>query len=275
MSSLVPDHQHAMLEVLAEQKDMQVLYLKSSDSIGLDDLFSKLDSIRSNNPEILLHLTLFSHETGLPLSLVIDKLKQGASIQSLALYTPDLGKHIDPLMEALKDNERLKCLNLFWHGPPNPIPDGFVPVENSHVAAVAEMLKKNSTLWSLNLGNWDIKRTGFQQKAEALKVNRKLENLDLSDNVLAGRDLDALLEGMEGNESIERVYIQNKFKELTRQHKEQLRQSEIINVIPEYSSIGGRNDPEKQIIPGVMHTLRKSRSAVQSVAEPQKMKLTS
>ncbi|RXH79658.1 hypothetical protein DVH24_040805 [Malus domestica] len=100
---------------------------------------------------------------------------------------------------VLQSNVMLKTLNLSG----NPIGD-----EGAKGArAIAEMLKKNSTLRVLELNNNMIDYSGFTSLAGALAENNTLRNIHLNGNYGGALGANALAKGLEGNKSLRELHL--------------------------------------------------------------------
>ncbi|KAG0014464.1 hypothetical protein BGZ82_001746 [Podila clonocystis] len=101
------------------------------------------------------------------------------------------GKKIGKLAEALKTNSTLTTLDLEGNS-----------IGENRAQALAEALKTNSTLTTLNLSSNAIGENGAQALAEALKTNSTLTTLDLGFNAIGENGAQALAEALKTNATL-------------------------------------------------------------------------
>ncbi|KAF9536939.1 hypothetical protein EC957_009343, partial [Mortierella hygrophila] len=102
-----------------------------------------------------------------------------------------LAKELVPLAEALKTNSTLTTLDLQYN-----------KIGSYEVEVMAEALKTNSTIITLYLGNNSIGDSGAQALAEALKTNSTLINLSLDHNSIGDNGAQALSEALKTNSAL-------------------------------------------------------------------------
>ncbi|KAK3819060.1 MAG: hypothetical protein J3R72DRAFT_529307 [Linnemannia gamsii] len=98
---------------------------------------------------------------------------------------------LEPLAEALKTNSTLTTLNLRGNS-----------IGHNGAKALAEALKTNSTLTTLDLWNNSIGSDGAKALAEALKTNSTLTTLNLNRNSIGGDGAKALAEALKTNSTL-------------------------------------------------------------------------
>ncbi|KAF8925261.1 hypothetical protein BGZ47_003403, partial [Haplosporangium gracile] len=106
-------------------------------------------------------------------------------------------KELEPMAEALKTNSTLTTLDL---------QDS--KIGSYEAQALSEALKTNSTLTTLNLQGNSIGHTGAQALSEALKTNSTLTNLNLSNNSIGDTGAQALSEALKTNSTLTTVNLQ-------------------------------------------------------------------
>ncbi|KAF9176809.1 hypothetical protein BGZ51_009621 [Haplosporangium sp. Z 767] len=101
------------------------------------------------------------------------------------------GKEFGILAEALKANSTLTTLNLKWDS-----------IGDNGAQALSEALKANSTLTILSLERNSIESNGAQALSEALKANSTLTTLDLGCNSIGDNGAQALSEALRTNSTL-------------------------------------------------------------------------
>ncbi|KAF9961236.1 hypothetical protein BGZ72_004377 [Mortierella alpina] len=107
------------------------------------------------------------------------------------------GRELELLAEALKTNSTLATLDL---NNTSTLDEGAV--------LIAEALKLNASLTALNLRGNSIGRIGAKALAEALKINSNLANLSLQGNSIGDHGAKALAEALKINSSLTTLDLQ-------------------------------------------------------------------
>ncbi|KAG0362768.1 hypothetical protein BGX24_005067, partial [Mortierella sp. AD032] len=117
---------------------------------------------------------------------------------SIELVAGSFGaKELEPLAEALKTNSTLTTLDL-----------QFNKIGPHEVQAMAEALRTNSTMITLHLGNNSIGENGAQYLSAALKTNSTLITLILNHNSLGDDGAQALGEALKTNMTLTTLGLQ-------------------------------------------------------------------
>lgn len=213
---------------LIDQEDPSYLdYIDglSIHNIASDDditaLITTIPTIRNLN-ELNLSITIASEDTkGSYVEKLVEKLKNNKSITNLILTCPNVNNRVEkalatliednktlkalelrigkrntidteyPLEEALKKNNTLKVLNLYYH-----------QIEDAKINALSEMLKENNTLTTLILRGGHVNDSQALNLAEALRKNDTLTNLEISSNAIGDVGANALAEMLKDNKTL-------------------------------------------------------------------------
>ncbi|KAG9067324.1 hypothetical protein KI688_012107 [Linnemannia hyalina] len=101
------------------------------------------------------------------------------------------GRELGILADALKTNSTLITLNLLYNS-----------IGDNGAKTLAETLRTNSTLTTLNLGGNSIESDGAKALAEALKNNSTLTTLDLGGNSIESDGANALAKALKTNSTL-------------------------------------------------------------------------
>lgn len=99
-------------------------------------------------------------------------LMEGKKLVNISKHSLD-AEAAEALADVLKNNDTVVSLDLSKNN-----------IGDKGVQALAELLKNNKTLEELILSRNNITKTGVEALVEALKVNKTLKELDLSENDL-------------------------------------------------------------------------------------------
>jgi hypothetical protein len=153
-----------LLEELGDRPSLELNVNKYT----VDELVEFINALKENSS--LKDLTVFRDFYELPsvVSTIADLLRVNTAITSLNIKCMNIGiRGAVSISESLKVNSSLTHLSLsHWC--------------NAH--AIADVLKENTRLTSINLANNNIKVKGAIAIADALKENTSLTSIDLRGN---------------------------------------------------------------------------------------------
>ena len=160
----------ALAKALETNSKLQALYLEGNNKIALVGIRAMAEALQTNST---LQVLVFRN---------VDMIDEGATA----------------LAQALKSNlSALQTLDLRSDG----IWDRMVKVKGGE--ALAEALKTNATLQTLDLGGNRILCEGAEALAKALKVNSSLHTLGLCDNMIGNMGAMALAEALKVNSALQ------------------------------------------------------------------------
>ncbi|XP_066025377.1 NLR family CARD domain-containing protein 3-like isoform X3 [Pocillopora verrucosa] len=122
-------------------------------------------------------------------------LKTNTTVTNLTLYK-SLQGGVAALAECLKYNKSLTTLDLSYN-----------EIDDDGAAALGECLKYNKSLTTLHLSDNEIGNDGAAALGECLKSNKSLTTLDLSFNKIGDNGAAALVECLKDNKSLTTLYF--------------------------------------------------------------------
>ena len=122
-------------------------------------------------------------------------LKTNTTVTNLTLYK-SLQGGVAALAECLKYNKSLTTLDLSYN-----------EIDDDGAAALGECLKYNKSLTTLNLSDNEIGNDGAAALVECLKDNKSLTTLDLTFNIIGDNGAAALGECLKYNKSLTTLYF--------------------------------------------------------------------
>ena len=157
-----------------------------SSVVGILQTLTKLDILNLNSNKI----------TGQKAKDLANIIEKNSDLEHLDLGNNDLGSTAIIILQALKDNCKLKTLNL-----DNNNMTGLVAEE------LANVIKNNSNLEHLNLKSNDLGPTATNLILQALKESCKLKTLNLNDNNMTGEVSEELANVIKNNWSLAKLYL--------------------------------------------------------------------
>ena len=183
-----------LARIIRQNANLEQLYLRSNDLKTSSILV--LQALKENSKLKLLDLNN-NNMTGEAAEDLASVIKNNSNLEQLGLANNDLKTSSILILQALKENSKLKLLDLN---------------SNNMTGEAAEnlesVIKNNSNLEQLDLTNNDLK-TSSLLILQALKENSKLKVLGLSDNNMTGGAAENLASVIKNNSNLEHLYLAN------------------------------------------------------------------
>ncbi|MDF1666814.1 MAG: SDR family oxidoreductase [Planctomycetota bacterium] len=199
----------ALAELLASgQHSLETLDLVQT-GMGLDGCREVINALTNDSPGNTLHrIYIGGNQLGPDLSPLLVQILDHSALTEIYSSSNQLGDEgAVPLAQALADNSRLRALGLASNG-----------LGEAGFSALAKALLANKTLLYLDLGfapNTELigsvpnqlKGVAVDHLCEALKTNKALRYIELTQSIQESSDIDKLLDALESNHSLIQIKL--------------------------------------------------------------------
>ena len=183
-----------LTSVIKNNSNLEQLYLANNDLRTSSTLI--LQALKENSELKTLNLNS-NNMTGKAAEDLASVIKSNSNLEQLGLANNDLEASSILILQALKENSKLKVLNLNSNN-----------MTGEAVEDLASVIKNNSNLERLHLGSNDLK-TSSVLILQALRNICRLQVLDLDDNYMTGEIGKDLARAINNNSNLQQLYLAN------------------------------------------------------------------